>query len=115
MVLLKTYRREEGGTLLYREAWSDGNLFIVHEGKVGTKGRTRSLSTKGKPLYRQHLPTMGQRAKDFRAEAEADGFTEVADEDHGWVVLQVWTHSPDLSHPEDDRLFEQGRMRWTST
>lgn len=108
MGLIKTYRRDEAGVLHYREAWKDRSLLVVHEGKVGTKGKTSHQSTKGRPVYRQHLPTMGERIRAFEEQAAADGFRQVPDDEQGWVVLQCWTHSPDLSHPDDARLFEEG-------
>ncbi|MGA4670787.1 hypothetical protein ACPCG0_13485 [Propionibacteriaceae bacterium Y1923] len=87
--MIKTYRRDEAGVLFYREAWKDGSLLVIHEGRVGTKGKTSHLGTRGKPVFRQQLPTMTERMKQFREQASADGFTEVDEDDLGWVVLQV--------------------------
>ncbi len=108
MTLIKTYRADDG-ILLYREAWTDGSMLMIHEGTVGTKGKTSHLSTRGKALHRASLPTMAQRVKAFRESAAADGFREIPDEELSWVVLQVWMFSDDLTHPSDARLLDEAQ------
>lgn len=108
-MVIKTYRRDESGVLYFREAWKDGSLLIINEGKVGSKGKRSHRGTRGRALYRQELPTMPQRIKEFRAETAASGYLEASDDALGWVVLQCWTHSHDLSHRDDARLFDQGQ------
>lgn len=106
--MIKTYR-EDQGILLYREAWTDGSMLVVHEGEVGTKGKTSHLNTRGKALYRAHFPTMAQRIATFKETAAAEGYREFTHEEHGWVVLQVWTLTSDLSHPSDAWVLHEAR------
>ncbi len=105
--MIKTYRRDGDDALHYREAWNDGDGVWTHEGKVGTKGKSRFHTTRGPA--RPNRPTATEFIRAFTEDAAADGFHPVPDDQHGWVVLQCWTHTPDLSHPDDDRLFEQGQ------
>lgn len=107
MAMIKTYRRDGDGTLHYREAWSERGLVRTHEGKVGTKGRSSTHPTRSRT--RPDEPTATEYLRSFTAQAERDGFLPVPDDEHGWVVLQCWTYSPDLTHPEDHRLFEEGQ------
>ncbi|MGO1591546.1 MAG: hypothetical protein ACTHW1_00085 [Ancrocorticia sp.] len=108
MAQIKTYRRDEEGILHYREAWTDKSSFRTHFGEVGTKGTAKAQTVRGTALYRQDKPTATQYMRMFKEEAHADGYAEITDEDHGWAVLQVWTHTPDFSHPDDARLLPEG-------
>jgi hypothetical protein len=107
MAMIKTYRRDGEGTLRYREAWSDKGGVWTHEGSVGAKGRSRLRPTRSRT--RPDDPTATEFLREFTEEAAAAGYLPVPEDRYGWVVLQCWTHSPDLSHPEDDRLFEAGQ------
>ena len=108
MAHIKTYRRDESGALRYREAWTHKTSFYTHFGEVGTKGTSKSQSVRGTPRHRQDKPTGPQYIRMFKEEAQADGYAEIPDEDHGWAVLQVWTHTADLSHEDDARLLPDG-------
>lgn len=107
MPMVKTYRRDEAGVLHYREVWSEKGGAWTHAGKVGTKGTSRFHSTRSRTW--PDRPTTSEFIRAFTEEAAADGYRTVPDEQHGWVVLQCRTHSPDLSHPEDLRLFDEGQ------
>ncbi|MEE2060222.1 hypothetical protein [Rhodococcus artemisiae] len=107
MAMIKTYRRDDDGVLHYREAWSEKSGVRTHMGAVGTKGRTRFHSTRSRTW--PDKPTATEFLHDFTEESAADGYFPVPDDDHGWVVLQCWTFTADLSHPDDQRLFEQGQ------
>lgn len=106
MTLIKTCRRDEGGALHYREAWDDGRAFLRHEGRVGTKGRRRNWAIRS--TTRPDKPTAAEYFRAFREEAAADGFTELADEDLGWAVLQVQAATAGLGDPDDGWLLEDG-------
>jgi hypothetical protein len=107
MAMVKTYRRDDAGVLHYREAWSDRGGVVVHSGKVGTKGTSHFRPTRSRTF--PNNPTATEFLRQFTSEAAADGFHRLPDDAHGWVVLQCWTHSPDLSHPDDGRLFDDGQ------
>ena len=107
MDMVKTYRRDGDGALHYREAWSDEDGVTTHEGGVGTKGRSRLHPTRSRT--RPNDPVATEFIRKFTEDAAADGYHPVPEDRHGWVVLQCWTRSPDLSHPDDDRLFEEGQ------
>lgn len=105
MAMIKTYRRD--GELHYREAWSDRGGVWTHEGRLGTKGKSRFHSTRSRTW--PDKPTATEFLRAFAEEAAAAGYHPIPDDRHGWVVLQCWTRSPDLSHPDDDRLFAEGQ------
>ncbi|MDT0269812.1 hypothetical protein RM844_26355 [Streptomyces sp. DSM 44915] len=107
MAVIKTYRRDDDGVLHYREAWSERGGVRTHEGKAGTKGRHRHHATRSRT--RPDRPTATEFLRTFTEAAVADGYQRVPADRHGWVVLQCWTHSADLSHPDDDRLFAEGQ------
>lgn len=105
--MIKTYRRDDTGALFYREAWRDRGIFCRHEGKVGTKGK-RGNSTIRSRTWPQN-PTATEYFREFQAQAEADGFAEIPDAEHGSVVLQLWTHTHDLSDPRDAWILDEGQ------
>lgn len=107
MPMVKTYRRDEAGVLHYREVWSDKGGVWTHAGKVGTKGKSRFHSAKSRTW--PNRPTATEFIRGFTEDAAADGYQTLPDEQHGWVVLQCWTHSSDFSHPADQRLFDEGQ------
>lgn len=106
MAMIKTYRRDGDGVLHYREAWSETGGVRTHEGKVGAVGKTRFHPTRSRTWPQR--PTATEFLRSFEEEAAADGFHEVPSERHGWVVLQCWTRSPDLSDPDDSRILDEG-------
>lgn len=96
VAMIKTYRRDEAGALHYREVWDVKGGVVVHQGKVGLKGRSRTHGATGE--FRDR----------FVEQAAADGFLPVPDGEHAWVVLQCWLFSEDLSHPDDVWIREKG-------
>lgn len=105
-MMIKTYRRDDAGTLWYRECWKHDKIFITHEGKVGTKGKTIRQSPRSR--IQPNKPTIKQYFDQFPASARADGYEPIADEAHGWVFLQIWTDTPDLSSPFDTWILDEG-------
>lgn len=105
--MLKTYRRDPDGTLSHREAWTESDGITVHSGTLGTKGTTNQLAARSRtcPTNPTHIELMSA----FAERAVADGFAEIPVEDHGWVVLQVWMFTHDLSNPNDAWIFDHGQ------
>lgn len=93
-----TYRRDEDGTLRYRDAWTTDEGIVQHTGVVGRTGSRKERRASAAASARQLLDA-------FAAESAELGYTPLP-EDHGWVVLQYWAFTPDLSHPEDARIRE---------
>lgn len=93
------YRRDADGTLRYLDAWTGRGGVLVHTGKVGHRGGVSLRRTGAKAGV-----TAKQVMDDVASEAAEQGYAPFPDDDRGWVVLQVWTATEDLSHPEDDRM-----------
>lgn len=93
------YRRDAEGVLQYLDAWTDKGGVVVHTGKVGHRGRQTLRRTGAKAGV-----TAKEAMAAVAAEAAEQGYAPIPDEDRGWVVLQVWTATEDLSHPEDERM-----------
>ena len=93
MTTRKTYRRDEDGTLHYREAWKEGKIFVQHFGKVGTKGKVsnRSVRTRTWP----NNPTYTEQMAEFLEQAAHEGYREFDDTEIGWLVLQIWADPED--------------------
>lgn len=107
IAMIKTYRRDDDGVLHYREAWSEKGGVRTHQGKVGTKGNSHFHSTRSRTWPDKPTPTEFLRT--FTEQAASDGFREVPEGSHGWLVLQCWTFSTDFSHPDDRRLLAEGQ------
>jgi hypothetical protein len=109
VTLLKTYRRDDDGVLHYLEAWDHDGEFVVHEGKVGQRGRTKTYKIEPESPKTDRGLSLGARWDAFRERAQVEGFVEVPGDEHGWVILQVWTFTADLSHPCDAWIFDEGQ------
>ncbi len=109
MTLLKTYRRDDDGVLHYLEAWDHGKEFVVHEGKVGHQGRTKTSKIEPESSRTGRGLSLDEHWEAFRKRVQAEGFAEVPGDEHGWVILQVWTFTADLSHPSDVWIFDKGQ------
>lgn len=77
----KLYRQSDTG-LLYWEVWKDGRKIVIHQGTVGTRGKTKTLTA---------LPfTSADRRIESLAAAKRDrGFAPIADDDHQTLVVQL--------------------------
>lgn len=102
MTLIKTYRRDDDGVLHYLEAWADRGSFVTRRGKAGTKGSNVRRAIRDRTFATS--PTLKEHSAAFHERAANEGYREVPIEEHAWVVLQVWTHTADLSHPDDTRV-----------
>lgn len=88
--------------LHYLEGWTDKGSFVTHRGKVGTVGTTtrRAIQRAKRPTS----PSLAEHVAGLRARADELGYREFGADEHALVVLQVWTHTDDLSHDDDARL-----------
>lgn len=102
MTMIKTYGRDDDGDLHYLEGWTDQGSFVTHRGKVGTVGTTTRRAIKR--ANRPSSPSLDEHVAGLRARAAELGYREIPAEEHALVVLQVWTHTDDLSHDDDARL-----------
>lgn len=107
--MLKLYKRGRTG-VRYWEAWKARGMVVVHEGRLGERGKTRFL-----------LPDARQAPERLIEEAatkpRAKGFAEVPMEEHHQVVVQyrlkTWGSPEDLNkgHRIED-LFNEC-LGWT--
>lgn len=109
MAVIKTYRRDDAGQLHYREMWDVSGGALVHQGKVGQTGRSRTHTTVKDTRTGGALTAKQFRAR-FVEQAAADGYALFPQEQHAWVVLQCWLFSADLSHPCDDWIMTDGHQ-----
>ena len=80
-MLLKLYKTEDDGKILYWEAWDDDEEIVVHFGELGTVGESTNL-----PLAEFEPPeTAIKRAAE---EAREAGFAEVEHEELFEFVVQ---------------------------
>ncbi|MEO5706237.1 MAG: hypothetical protein ABIT10_01805 [Alteraurantiacibacter sp.] len=108
--MLKLYRSSEVG-IEYWEAWDDGSGgHLVHWGKLGTRGETKTLTSS---LFKSALAKLKQEA-DAKIEA---GFLPVELEDHAILMIEYCIEGMgsevDLAkrHTLEDRLNET--LGWT--
>jgi hypothetical protein len=107
--MLKLYKRGRTG-VRYWEAWKTPGMVVVHEGRLGERGKTRFL-----------LPAERQRPERLIAEAatkpQAKGYAEVPLEEHYQVVVQyrlkTWGSPEDLNKGHKvEELFNEC-LGWT--
>lgn len=71
--------KEEGGRLLYREAWVEGGEGIVHHGAVGKRGKSE-----------RHELTGSEKSflSSFTREAKSAGYSLIPAKETFWLVVQ---------------------------
>lgn len=81
--IIRVYRRDEEGTLHFREAWfdEDYNQFVMNFGVVGHQSKTEETDVPDAEAAEGLLDA-------FAAQCAEDGYAEIADEDQFWVVAQ---------------------------
>jgi hypothetical protein len=67
--------------VLYWEAWSERGQLAVHEGKLGTKGKSRLVRPPKGMTLDLFLASLAE-------EQRKAGFAEIAHDDHHWIVVQ---------------------------
>ncbi len=107
--MLKLYKRGRTG-VRYWEAWPHGTWVVVHEGKLGERGKVKHLQPQRGKTPRQIIAEAAVRAR-------AKGYAEISMERHYQVVVQyrldTWGTVQDLErgHKIED-LFNEC-LGWT--
>ncbi|GAA5227470.1 hypothetical protein [Paeniglutamicibacter antarcticus] len=87
MSIVRTYRRDEDGTMKFREAWFstyEGEAlgqFVVNHGTVGHLSTTETAKDVNEETAQGLLAA-------FTEQCEADGFATITEADQGWVIVQ---------------------------
>ncbi|GAA3321578.1 MULTISPECIES: hypothetical protein [Paeniglutamicibacter] len=87
MSIVRTYRRDEDGTLYFREAWfstyegEELGQFVVNHGTVGHQSKTETAKDVTAATAEGLLAA-------FTEACQEDGFMPLAEEDQGWVIVQ---------------------------
>ncbi|TLM86654.1 hypothetical protein FDW83_02670 [Pseudarthrobacter sp. NamE2] len=81
--IVRVYKRDDEGTLLFREAWFDDEYsqFIMNFGIVGHQSKTEETDV-ADPAAAENLLDA------FAAQCAEDGYAEIPDEEQFWVVAQ---------------------------
>jgi hypothetical protein len=107
--MLTLYKHARGG-LRYWEAWEFDGWVAVHEGKVGERGKTRTLSRRRGKTPEQVIVEVAEKPR-------AKGYAEIPIEEQHQVVVQyqlkTWGSAKDLdkAHKIED-LFNEC-LGWT--
>jgi hypothetical protein len=108
-MLLKLYKATAKGTH-YWEAWSDRGQLAVHEGKLGTKGKSRLVRPPRGTTLKQLLASLAK-------EQRAAGYAEIPTDDHHWIVVQYqlksWGSAKDLDKAEKVEALLNECLGWT--
>jgi hypothetical protein len=90
--MLKLYKRSRTG-IRYWEAWERLPMVVVHEGKVGERGKTRQILLDDDRTTGEFIEALAEKPR-------AKGYTEIpGDEQHQLVVqypLKTWGSTKDL-------------------
>lgn len=87
MSIIRTYRRDDDGTLLFREAWftsyegEELGQFVVNHGTVGHLSKTETAKDVNEATAEGLLAAFGEACIE-------DGFAAITDADQGWVIVQ---------------------------
>ncbi|ASN38982.1 MAG: hypothetical protein ABWX63_07330 [Paeniglutamicibacter terrestris] len=87
MSILRTYRRDEDGTLKFREAWfstyegEELGQFVINHGTVGHVSSTETAKDVTDATAESLLAA-------FAEQCQEDGFVAITDEQQGWVFVQ---------------------------
>jgi hypothetical protein len=107
--MLKLYKRGRTG-VRYWEAWANGTQVVVHEGKLGERGKTKHLDT-------QRGKTPNEVIAEAAMKPRAMGYAEIPIDQQFQVVVQyppkTWGSVNDLSkaHQIEDLFNEY--LGWT--
>jgi hypothetical protein len=112
MSIIRVYRRDDEGTLSFREAWVDEDFgqFVVNHGVVGHQSESDATDVDGVEAGEGLLAA-------FAAQCEEDGYAEIPAEEQYWVVAQFALKTTDGT--ERDRYLERkakaaltGHLAW---
>lgn len=87
MAIVRTYRRDEDGTLNFREAWfseyegEELGQFVVNHGVVGHQSKTETAKD-------VTAATAAGLLDAFIEQCDEDGFKALVEDDQHWVIVQ---------------------------
>ncbi|MGL3804881.1 hypothetical protein ACSYDW_02190 [Paeniglutamicibacter sp. R2-26] len=94
MAIVRTYRRDEDGTLTFREAWysqyegEELGQFVVNHGTVGHQSKTETAKDVTEKVAEGLLDA-------FTEQCAEDGYAPLTDEEQHWVIVQYALKSVD--------------------
>jgi hypothetical protein len=106
--IIRNYKRDEDGVLLFREAWYDEDFgqFVVNHGTVGHQSSTDATDVEGEEAAEGLLAA-------FAVQCEEDGFAEIPETEQFWVVAQIALKSKDGTE-RDKHLERKAKTALTS-
>jgi hypothetical protein len=98
--IIRVYKRDDEGALLFREAWydEDYNQFVMNHGVVGHQSKTDETDVPDAEAAEGLMNA-------FAVQCAEDGYAEIADEDQFWVVAQYALKTKDGT--DRDRYLEE--------
>jgi hypothetical protein len=83
MSIIRAYKRDDDGVLLFREAWYEEDIeqFVLNWGTVGFQSTTKETDDVAPPAAEELFAA-------FSAQCLQDGYAEVPVEDQHWVIAQ---------------------------
>ena len=81
--IIRVYKRDEEGTLQFREAWIDEefNEFVMNHGVVGHQSKTEETDAADAEAAERLMDA-------FAGQCAEDGYAEIPEEEQFWVVAQ---------------------------
>ncbi|MFJ5696104.1 hypothetical protein ACIP9X_19950 [Arthrobacter sp. NPDC093125] len=81
--IIRVYKRNEDGTLHFREAWFDEDYsqFVMNHGAVGHQSKTEETDVDDAEAADRLMDA-------FAAQCEEDGYAELPEQEQFWVVAQ---------------------------
>ncbi|WP_426303082.1 hypothetical protein [Arthrobacter sp. R-11] len=98
--IIRSYKRDEDGVLLFREAWYDEDFgqFVINHGTVGHQSSTDATDVDDENGAEGLLAA-------FAAQCDEDGYAELPESEQFWLVAQFALKSKDGT--ERDRYLER--------
>src|SRR5262245_354974 len=108
-MMLKLYKRGRTG-MRYWEAWTIPGMVVVHEGKLGERGKTRCLIPDEGQSPTRFIKTLAQKPR-------AKGYAEIPREEHHQIVVQyrlkTWGSAKDLQKGHKIESLFNECLGWT--
>ena len=92
--IIRVYKRDEEGTLQFREAWIDEefNEFVMNHGVVGHQSTTEETDAADAEAAERLMDA-------FAVQCAEDGYAEIPEEEQFWVVAQYALKTKDGTDP----------------
>ena len=107
--MLKLYKRGRTG-IRYWEAWASLPMVVVHEGKLGERGKTRQLLLEDERTPEEFINALAQKSRD-------KGYAEIPREEQYQLVVQypltTWGSAKDLSKSHKIESLFNECLGWT--